>query len=448
MDRPIAEIPRWRTLRNAPKFLKDPIALMESNIKQYGSTYRFQLGNHPAIFTADPGFIQHVLQKQHRKYIKSPPHFEKLARYLGHGLLTIDGPYWLRQRRLIQPGFHRQRIASLATLMNQVIDDFIEDFDDQVDKEHDLFDAMQELAFQIIARSIFNLQIDRASLNTISNSISEIQRYVIKEIRTPFLIPWLKVSGQQGKTRRLAAQNDEIILKLIRDRKLSGEPMDDLLQMLLDARYEDDGEAMSDQQLLDEVKILFVAGHDTSGNALSWTLYLLAKHPEWQKRLQTEVDKLLNGRLPEVTDLKTLEQTTQVIQESMRLFPPAWITDRMSISEDHYKGVDIEKGTLLITFLYGAHHHPGHWTDPESFRPDRFSPEQRDKINSAAYLPFGAGPRLCIGNSFAMMEMQLVLSRLLQRYTFRLSPNTQIEKLALVTLKPKYGVRLMVEKRT
>lgn len=223
--------------------------------------------------------------------------------------------------------------------------------------------------------------------------------------------------------------------------------MSDLLQMLMDARYEDNGEAMSNQQLLDEVKILFVAGHDTSGNALSWTLYLLAKYPEWQKRLQKEVDEVLNGSVPGVMDLKALEQVTQVIQESMRLFPPAWITDRMSIAEDHYQGVDIEKGTLLITFLYGAHHHPDHWGDPESFRPERFSVGQRDQINSAAYLPFGAGPRLCIGNSFAMMEMQLVLSRLMQRYTFQLTPNTKIDKLALITLKPKHGVRLKVEKR-
>lgn len=443
----IARIPRLKTLLNAPRFLRDPISLIEGNIRRYGDTYRFQMGKHPGILTANPGMIQHVLQKQHRRYIKSPPHFEKLARYLGHGLLTSDGAYWLKQRRLIQPGFHRQRIAGLHQLMDQVIADQLDQLDERIGNAPvDIYPQMQEMAFQIIARSIFNLYIGDQELAAISHSISALQRYVIKEIRTPFLSPWLRASGQQQKAKRLAEQNDTIILRLIQERKTSGKEMDDLLQMLLDARYED-GSTMSNQQLLDEVKILFVAGHDTSANALAWTWHLLTKHPEWLEKLRAEVDQHLQDQSPELEDLRHMPLLHQVIQEAMRLYPPAWITDRMAREDDIYQGITIPKGTLLVTFFYGAHHHPDHWENPYTFRPERFTPERKKGRHPAAYLPFGAGPRLCIGNSFAMLEMQLVLAKMIQRYRIRAASMAPVRKRALVTLQPGEPVLIHLDQR-
>ena len=315
MSRTLPHIPKWRTIRNAPKFLSNPIALMKNNIEQYGDTYSFVMGGHPAIFTADPHFIQHVLQKAHRKYHKSPPHFEKIAKYLGYGLLTIDGQRWRKQRRLIQPGFHKQRIANLTKIMNTVIDEFMQEFDQRIEAGPvDMYTEMQELAFNLVARSIFNLQIDQAELQRISQLIADLQAYVIKEIRTPFLMPWLKLSGQYKRATKLASEADSIIQRFIEERKAGKEAFDDLLQMLLDARYEDNGAPMSPQQLIDEVKILFVAGHDTSGNALSWIWYLLERHPEWIEQLVEEVQQVVGQGVPQFEHLPQLLNTKQVMK--------------------------------------------------------------------------------------------------------------------------------------
>lgn len=447
MQLPLYQIPRYQTLLNAPRFLKDPIRMMEENIQRYGDTYRFQMGAHPAIFTADPAFIQHVLQKQHKKYIKSPPHFERIARYLGYGLLTIDGQRWLRQRRLIQPGFNKKRIAQLTEIMHLVITDFFSSFDQKIQQGPvDLYEEMQTLAFNLVARSIFNLDINKEQLNQISERITYLQHYVIKEIRTPFMMPWLKWSGQYKKANKLASENDELIRTFIQERRASSKHYDDLLQMLLDARYEDTGEPMSDQQVLDEVKILFVAGHDTTANALSWTWHLLAQHPQWLQTIQTEVSTQTKGQLPTYEDIPKLSQTRQVIEEAMRLYPPAWITDRMAVEADHYQGVDIPKDTMLITFFYGAHRHPDFWKNPKVFQPNRFAPNHKNEGHKLAYMPFGAGPRLCIGNHFAMLEMTLVVARMAGRYTF-IPQDTMIDPLALITLKPKTGVWMKVKKK-
>ena len=446
MQLPLHEIPKYRTLLNAPRFLTDPIKLMEENIVRYGDTYRFQMGAHPAIFTANPAFIQHILQKQHKKYIKSPPHFDKIARYLGYGLLTIDGNRWVRQRKLIQPGFSKKRIANLTEIMNTVIRDFLMAFDQKIQLGPvDMYEEMQELAFNLVARSIFNLDIDPQELQAVSERISYLQRYVIKEIRTPFLMPWLKWSGQYAKALKLTAENDELIRKFIRDRRESDKAYDDLLQMLLDARYEDNAAPMDEQQLLDEIKILFVAGHDTTGNALSWVWHLLAKHPEWMTAIQTEISAQLSGPFPSYEEVPQLQKTRQVIEETMRMFPPAWITDRMAISEDHFQGIDIKKDTMLITFFYGAHHHPDYWQAPAQFRPERFEQEGRNTNSRTAFFPFGAGPRLCIGHHFAMLEMSLVLAHKVGKYSVK-PVHDQVDKLALITLKPKTGVWMQVEK--
>ncbi len=447
MTKKIPNIPAWKTIINAPQFLKNPIKMMRANIEKMGDTYSFTLGGHAAIFTAKPEFIQHVLQKNHRNYIKSPPHFEKLARYLGYGLLNLDGQKWLRQRRLIQPGFHRERIASLADIMNTVIDDFIDDFDPQIlAGDIDMYDQMQQVAFQVISQSIFNLNIDPQELDFAREHIDYLQAYIIKEIRTPFLIPYLKWSGQSGLAKKYAEELDDILLRLIRDRQSGEASYDDLLQMLMDARYEDTGEAMSEQQLLDEVKILYVAGHETSANALTWTWYLLAKHPEWLDILRAEVAEVLGDRKPSYTDLPQLVKTRQVLQEAMRLFPPAWMTDRMALEDDEFEGIAISKGTMVATFIYGAHHHKDYWSDPDTFRPERFAEAHKANLKNAAYLPFGSGPRLCIGNSFAMMEMQMVIARMVTQYDVQLLSDEEIKPKALITLKPWNGLKMRVKK--
>lgn len=438
----IPQIPRWRTFLNSFRLVRDPIPVMAENVQRYGTTYRLYLGGiFPAIFTQDPGFLQYVLQKNHRNYIKSPVHFDKLAHFLGRGLLTSEGETWLRQRRLIQPGFHRKRLASLTENMREVIDRHLDGLEQRLEQGPiDIYREMMELTFTVIARAIFSQSVPPRQLDLISDNITRLQEYVIKEIRQPFLDPLRKINGSLRRHEKLRDENNTIILRYIEERRASGEAHDDLLQMLLDARYEDTGEPMTPRQVLDEVTILFVAGHDTSANALSWLFYLLSQHPEITRKIQAEIQSVLSDRQPNFTDLTNLTYTKAAIEEAMRLYPPAWMTDRMAVADDEYQGIHIPQGTYVLTYIYGVHHDARHWIDPEMFRPERFLLERQQDRHSFAYIPFGGGPRLCIGNHFALMEMQLVVVQLLRRFTLSMTTQQPINHLALVTLRPKEPV--------
>jgi cytochrome P450 len=208
------------------------------------------------------------------------------------------------------------------------------------------------------------------------------------------------------------------------------------MQMLLDARYEDTGKGMNDQQLIDEAAILFIAGHETSANSLAWTLYLLAQHPEVLHKLKAELTAVAPNRVPSFNDLRQLTYLTQVINESMRLYPPAWITDRVALNDDELNGIPIPKGTVISIFIYGLHHQKKRWQDPEAFRPERFRPEISKTKHAFSFMPFGGGPRLCIGNNFAMMEMQLTLAAVLRRFNLRLPPGFEVSPKPLITLRP------------
>lgn len=448
--RTIPQIPRLRTVLNSFRFLQVPLQVLDGYLADYGDTMRTYIGGiYPGLMTVNPAIIQHVLQKNHRNYRKSPIQFDKLAHYLGNGLLTSDGDYWLRQRRLIQPGFHRQRLAGLTDIMLEVIDQSMDRIQADMNKngQVDAYPHMMETAFRIIARSLFSAEMPEEELKILSDRITVLQEFIIRQIRQPFLEPWFRFSGQVRHHEQLSEEIDAILLKYIQQRKQSGETPDDLLQMLLDARYEDTGEGMTEKQLLDEVTILLVAGHETSACALAWTWYLLGRHPEVVQRMQEEASAVLGERRPSFEDLRNLTYTYQVIEESMRLYPPVWITDREAIDDDHVAGVDIPKGTTVIIYIYGAHHNPEQWEDPERFDPDRFSQKNKKNQEAFSHLPFGGGPRLCIGNNFAMMEMQLVLAQMIRRFHIELLSGQEMTPLPLITMRPKEGVRMRFEPR-
>ena len=443
-------VSRWTSIRRAAKFVANPIPILDDNIRNCGQTYQFHIGGlQPGIVTIDPAVIQHVLQKNHRNYRKSKIQTGILAHYVGQGLLTSDGPYWLQQRRLIQPGFHRERLATLVSLMNSEINTYISQLEKQITHlpTVSLNQDMHRLAFRIVAKTLFSTALAEEDLQRLSNQISELQSYIVKEIRQPFFRWWFKLSGQRSHHERLADETKSIITKLIRQRISSGNRADDLLQMLLDTRYEDTGEPMSEQQVLDESLILFVAGHETSANALSWILYLLSQNAQALGELRREVDNQLGAEIPDFTKLPQLIYTTQVIEESLRLFPPAWIIDRVAIDDDEIAGYHIAKNTLMILYVYGTHHNPKYWPSAEDFDPTRFSPNQKKAIKPFTYFPFGGGPRMCIGNNFAMMEMQLIVSRLVQHFDFRLLNASEIGLMPMVTLRPGADMLFKVTRR-
>lgn len=447
----IPQIPRYRALYNTLRFVRDPIAVINKQLNRLGPSFYTYLGGvYRGLVTTDPEVIQYVLQKNNRNYRKSPMHFERVSHFLGHGLLTSEGDYWLRQRRLIQPGFHRSRLAALTGIMQGVIDEFTTKFDRELARNPtvDIYKYMMELAFSVVARSLFSADLKESELQRMAHLITVLQEFIIRQIRQPYLNWWFKLSGKLRRHEKLASEFDALIQGIIRERRQSGQQYDDLLQMLLDSRYEDTNEGMNDRQLFEEAAILFVAGHETSANALAWTWHLLARHPEVVQRARQELQEVLGDRTPAFEDLPRLPYISQIIDESMRMYPPAWITDRIALEDDECKGISIPKGIVVVTYFYGTHHSPLLWEDPERFDPDRFSPENAKRQKPYAYLPFGGGPRLCIGNNFAIMEMQLTLATMLRRYDFESIPDQKVEAQALITLRPKNGIFMRFFKRS
>ncbi|MEM8909110.1 MAG: cytochrome P450 [Bacteroidota bacterium] len=444
-------IPRWRALQNLLRFVSNPIPVLDNYTQELGDTFCLYMGGkEKAIMTSNPHIIQHVLQKNHRNYRKSAIQVDQLAHFIGKGLLTSEGAYWLQQRRLIQPGFHRNRLAGLVEIMLTEIDLFLDQLSAKADGKQtiDIAQVMLEMAFIIVAKSLFSTGVEKQVLDQLSHNITAIQSYVIRQIRQPYLLPWFKLTKAKQQHEQLAHRSNRIILDIIHQRRQSQTRPDDLLEMLLDARYEDTGTGMNDQQLLEESLILFVAGHETSANALAWTWYLLGQHPEVVQQIREEFNQVLGDRRPQFSDLPQLAYLQRVIQESMRLFPPAWITDRVPIQTDQVQGFEFPKDMIVGLYIYGVHHDPKYWPNPHQFDPSRFEKARIKERPAYAYLPFGGGPRQCIGNNFAMMEIQLILIRMLQRFDLSLVPNQDIQLYPMITLRPKQGIFVTMKKRS
>ena len=434
---PIAS--RLPSILHAGQFIKNPFPILDEGVRTLGTTYAFFMGGiQKAVLTVDPKVIRHILQKHHRSYEKSPIVSDLLAKYLGKGLLTATGEHWLKQRRLIQPGFHKNRIEALRVIMQQETDACMVHWEAKAKakaKEGYTFDAyaeMNQLTFRIVAKTLFSTSLEEHGLKRLSELISILQSFIIREVRQPHLRWWYKVSGQMHRHKILSLEARDMIRQVIANRKKSGDRPDDLLTMLLETRYEDTGEGMDEEQLIDECLILFVAGHETSANALSWMLYLLGMHPQWKDRI-----KQSSGE-------ERSKYIQNVILETLRLYPPAWVVDRISLEEDDVLEFSLPKDTVWILYIRGMHRLPDYWKDPDQFKPERWADQS---LNREAYLPFGAGPRLCIGEHFAMMEMELILGEILRHWDYRLHTTNVIEK-PLVTLRPEGEIKITLHSGT
>ena len=413
------------TYQRAFKVVKRPLETMMESVDRFGESYSVADGfSGRMILTQDPDFIDYVLRRNHRNYYKSRMVTQKLGRFIGNGLLTSNGPYWLRQRRLIQPGFHPQKIKDLYTIMQATIDRFLDQF--PVGERVDIYPLMNRLAFDVVVNTLFDVDLPVETIAELSRFISEIQEFVITDIRQPYNSWWFELSGKVADNKRKAERVREILRGVVRERKASGQRFHDLLDMLLEARYEDNGEGMTEEQILDEIVILFIAGHETTGNALAWSLYLLANHPDDLETLRKETHAL------SITETVVHPRLQAVINESMRLYPPAWVSDRVSLEDDSFNGFAYPGGTILALFYFGLHRSSKHWEEPLAFRPERF---MKGKESSKIFFPFGGGPRLCIGNNFAMAEMTLFIRSFINRFEL-LATDTTPRMRPLVTLRP------------
>ncbi|MBB4078795.1 cytochrome P450 [Lewinella aquimaris] len=395
-------IPRQVTLRHLFRLVRRPIPVFTELLDRYGDNFIQEVGgSRTTHFTRDAEVARHVLQRNHRNYEKSEIQTGQMGKYLGLGLLTNSGDDWLRQRRLIQPGFHRQRLAALTAEMQRVIEE--ECARAANSGPVDLFSFTRQVAFRIIVRALFTDGFGEEDTRRLHEILDKLQAYIIYPIRLPFLRGPLRWIGQEQRHLALATESRQLISRHIRHRQQGTRvpAKDDLLQMLLDTRYEDTGEGMDERQLIDEILILFAAGYETSANALAWTIWLLLKHPNELARLRDT---------PDPTYL------TQVIEESMRLYPPAWITDRVALGPDEAAGFTLDPGVTIGIFIHGIHHSPRYYDAPEEFRPARMHPDLKKERHPFSFIPFGGGPRQCIGSHFAMLEMQLLLGHLLEHF--------------------------------
>jgi len=412
------------------------------NFEKHGDVFEVNLGfGNSVIFTRDAGFAKHMLQNQHRKYHKSPLQSKELARYIGNGLLTSNGDHWLRQRRLIQPAFYKKKIDIIANTIRETICEELSRIEPNVSA--DIYPLMNDLAFKVVAKSLFSYTDTGNTMARLQHITETAQKSLIREIRQPYKRWWFHLSGQIKSTLKLTQEARDILDNIIEERRKSKGTYDDLLDMLLNSKYED-GSSMDNERLIDEILILFVAGHETTSNALSFCLSLLALHPEIQNKVFKEASEFGSEELSLMEQFQKSKYTTQCVEEAMRLYPPAYFSDRVNIENDEYQDIKLRKGTTVLISFFEIHRHENFWENPTKFDPDRFHSDNK-KEYSDWYFPFGAGPRMCVGSNFAMYEMIYTVSELIKKYKISTSIS-EIEIKPLITLKPVNAI-LKFEKR-
>ncbi|WP_350284946.1 cytochrome P450 [uncultured Croceitalea sp.] len=427
--------------KNRKRILENPLPFHKENFDLLGDTFRVKVSpTTSVVFTRDAKMIRHILQRNHKKYEKSPLQTKDLAKYIGHGLLTSNGDHWRKHRRMVQPAFHKKKLKGLLGIMQKAIRSELKRI--LPNATQDVFPLMGDLTFQVVARSLFSrddIQDEMAELQHITETN---QKMLIKEMRQPYLKWWFRLSGEINHHLKLADKGRAVINSIVDERLERGAEKDDLLDMLLKARYED-GTAMSRRQLIDEVLILFTAGHETTANALSFTLGLLAENKEAQNKAFQEVSTVDWNSSNILENISKLQYVKQCIEEGMRLYPPAYIIDRITNMDDDFDGTFIKKNTLFLMSVYELHKHTAFWDNPDAFMPERFDPSGKKDFQEY-YYPFGAGPRMCVGNNFAIYEMVMVISELLAKYEISIKDPLEINP--LISLKPQ-AVKLHFHKR-
>ncbi|HEY1577329.1 MAG TPA: cytochrome P450 [Terracidiphilus sp.] len=418
----------------------NPAAVLSKYLENFGDTFRLYLGGlKEAIVTIDPAVIQHVLKNNAENYQKSEIQVKRMGHFLGKGLLTTHGEAWRNQRRLIQTGF--KELGMLSSIMQDSLTESVREFDRQIRVGPvDVYSQFMKMTFSMVARSLFGARLKNDDIDLVSRTICTVQEFIVRQTLQPYLNPWFAASGELRRHEDMRKEADAVLMEYIKRRRHEP-PGHDLLQTLMDARYSD-GEGMSDELVLSESMQLLVAGHETSSNGLSWLLYLLSTNPDCLTRVRNEFDSVLGEAPLTHADVLKFDFTTQVILEGLRLYPPFWMIDRMAVADDRVGDVVIPRGSMVIVYVYGAHHAPRYWQKPEDFNPERFTKEEMRLRTPFTFLPFGGGPRVCIGQHYAMLQILMILSELVRRYDFELLPGQTIEPRPMVILRPKYGIRM------
>lgn len=436
-----------RSFKEIRALRRDPIRLISQAVERHGDLVRIvRLGPLTYYLIRHPKDLQRVLLDNHRNYSKDLFVWRNLSSLLGNGLLISEGDFWLRQRRIIQPAFHRERIARFAEMMSRESARTFADWERpaRTGEPIEVLQHMMSLTLRIVAQALMSVEVEGES-HALGGDLTYVLTSIMDRNTAPYMYLPMTVPTPANRRFKAAVRSiDEMVLGVIRKRRARQDSEADLLSMLMAMKDEDTGEMMSDAQLLDEVKTMILAGHETTANALAWTLYLLGENPRAQDRLRQELAQVLADRDPGLSDIQRLPYTKMVIQESMRIYPPAWLTYRRVEQDDVVGGFRIPKRSVAVISPYMTHRHPDFWPDPERFDPERFTPGWDAGKPRFAYFPFGGGPRQCIGNEFAMLESQIILASCLRRFKIESVPGHPVVPQPSVTLRPKFGIKVRV----
>ena len=428
-----------------PEFKKDRLGLSSRLMKTHGDIVQYKLGPHKTVMITHPDYIKHVLQENYSNY-KKDYFYEDLKLVLGQGLVTSEGKFWRQQRKLAQPGFHRKQISRFAGIMVDQCNKMLKDWKGNETKAIDIVEEMKKLTMSIVSLALFDTDLSyKASKlgSAINDSINFINGKMESFLKFPKWIPTIK--SMEFNRNFTIVKNT--IMEMISERRKAPGQTPDFLDMLMAAQDEETGVGMSDQQLFDEIMTLFLAGHETTAHGLVWTFYLLDKNPEIETNLFEELGKFPIEYHPELKDLPYLRYTTATIKESMRMLPPVWGIGREAVNDDEINGYSIPRGMTVFVPIFQMHYHTAYWKDPEIFNPERFFDEDLEKKNRWVYLPFGGGPRQCIGNNFAFMEMQIVVAMIMRRFKLELTSIENVQMNPGVTLRPDESVFMRIKTR-
>ncbi len=428
-------------------FRRDPIGYLRQAAAEHGDVVRLPITRQPLFLINHPDLIKDIFVTRQKQFKKGRG-LERAKKLLGEGLLTSEDPTHLRQRRLIQPAFHRQRIAAYAEDMTRYALKTSQSWADGATR--DMAEEMLHLALAIVGKTLFNAEVEEES-GEIGDALTEVFA-LFHTLMLPMadLLEKLPIPSVR-RFARARARLDVTIYRLIEEHRASGTDRGDLLSMLLLAQDEDDGRHMTDSQVRDEALTIFLAGHETTANALAWTWYLLSQHPDAEAKFHAELDAVLAGRTPTLDDLPSLPFTRCVLAESLRMYSPAWLVGRRVLSEytleNEGGSCTLRRGDIVLMAQSVMHYDPRFWTNPEKFDPDRWTPEAEAARPKFAYFPFGGGPRVCIGEQFAWMEEMLLLATLGQQWRMRLAPGQVVATQPIITLRPKFGMRMVLARR-
>jgi cytochrome P450 len=427
-----------------PEFNRDTLGFISRIARDYGDIVSTRFFYIPAYFLYHPDHIEYVLATNSKNFIKPlslrSPFFHRL---LGNGLLTSEGDFWRRQRRLAQPAFHRERISAYAQVMVKDTELLLSSWRDG--EIRDLHRDMMHLTMKIVTHTLFNVDV-ASDAEKVTSALSILVEPFSSQATLKWILDNRLPTPGNRRFHRMAEQLDEVIYRIIAERRKSDkEDQGDLLSMLLQA-HDEDGSQMTDQQLRDEVITLFLAGQETTALALSWAWYLLAQHPEAEERFWQELDEVLRGRQPEASDMPNLKFTEMIAKESLRLYPPAYVVGREAVEDCEIGGYHVPAKMQVFMPTWVVQRDARFFDSPEEFRPERWTPELMASLPKYAYFPFGGGPRVCIGNSFAMMEIVLLLATIAQKFQLKLVTN-KVELLPAMSLRPRNGIRMMVKSR-